>query len=360
MADVSNNADRRELVADYFIKRMILLLRQREEDNFDYDRFGSNNDQNYEFDVGRHRAYFYFLLQHFPAISAAYAVFEDEASCALYKDLIEYRLVGHHHKRLPTHSVHYQELRQKTLALESVPSPFAAQVMQNGLGLPLETVFIPFQGKTLAVDCWKLGCLWAYFLNQYFFERDGVRIAPEPGDHVIDGGVFHGDMAVRMAAEVGTSGYVYGFDPVDFHCDLAAHNTAANAAGSAPTKIFRCGLSDADVDGAKVSIKNLMPGYRLESGIATRSIDSLVRAGEIERVDFIKLDVEGSEMAALRGAVATMERFRPKLAISLYHNERDLFKIPLYLSRTLPDYEFYLDHYTIHAEETVLYARPKK
>ena len=44
----------------------------------------------------------------------------------------------------------------------------------------------------------------------------------------------------------------------------------------------------------------------------------------------------------------------------LYHRAEDLFVIPLYLDQVLEDYEFYLDHYTIHREETVLYGRPRR
>jgi len=186
-----------------------------------------------------------------------------------------------------------------------------------------------------------------------------VTVVPEAGDYVVDGGLFFGEVAVRIAADAGATGHIYGFDPVDFHCEIACDNINRNAENSASMTVFRCGLSDKDATGDAVPLAALMPGFRVTSGVATRALDSLVRTGEVEAVDFIKLDIEGAELAALHGAEECLRRFRPKLAISLYHRPSDFFSIPLFLRSRLPDYDFYLDHYSIHSEETVLYGRPR-
>ncbi len=68
------------------------------------------------------------------------------------------------------------------------------------------------------------------------------------------------------------------------------------------------------------------------------------------------MDIEGSELAALQGAEQTLRQFQPRLAISIYHKFGDFFAIPAYLHGLRLGYRLYLDHYTIHAEETVLYA----
>ena len=92
------------------------------------------------------------------------------------------------------------------------------------------------------------------------------------------------------------------------------------------------------------------------TNIPLRKIDTLVNHGIIERVDFIKMDIEGSEYDALKGAVSTIKKFQPKLAISLYHINDDFHRIPILLKNCNPNYKFRLGHYTIHGEETVLYA----
>lgn len=68
------------------------------------------------------------------------------------------------------------------------------------------------------------------------------------------------------------------------------------------------------------------------------------------------MDVEGAESAALRGSADTIRRYRPKLAISAYHSLADLTGLAPLIASIQPDYRFYLDHHTTHAEETVLYA----
>jgi hypothetical protein len=92
--------------------------------------------------------------------------------------------------------------------------------------------------------------------------------------------------------------------------------------------------------------------------ISTLSIDDFVKRNRIPKVDFIKMDIEGAELSALRGAVETLKTSKPKLAIAVYHDVNDLVQIPTFLSELNLGYRFHLDHYTIHSEETVLFAEP--
>src|SRR5207249_12176342 len=92
-------------------------------------------------------------------------------------------------------------------------------------------------------------------------------------------------------------------------------------------------------------------------GLPTRTIDSLVADGVLPRIDFLKMDIEGSELDALRGAEVALRRWKPKLAISLYHRPEDFFEIPIWIDSLQCGYRLFLDHYSIHDEETVLYAK---
>lgn len=51
--------------------------------------------------------------------------------------------------------------------------------------------------------------------------------------------------------------------------------------------------------------------------------------------DFIKMDIEGAELAALKGGIKTITKCRPQLAISIYHSSEDFINIPLYLKDNL-------------------------
>lgn len=93
-----------------------------------------------------------------------------------------------------------------------------------------------------------------------------------------------------------------------------------------------------------------------ESGeieIETDRIDDLI--GDIP-VTFIKMDIEGAELNALKGAEKLIRKYKPTLAISLYHKPEDIISLPLYIKQIVPEYQLYLRHYTTLIAETVLYA----
>ncbi|OGS12105.1 MAG: hypothetical protein A2234_07365 [Elusimicrobia bacterium RIFOXYA2_FULL_58_8] len=71
---------------------------------------------------------------------------------------------------------------------------------------------------------------------------------------------------------------------------------------------------------------------------------------------FIKLDIEGAELEALKGASQTIKRNRPKLAICVYHKPGDLYEIPFFIKSLVPEYRLYLRQHQPVACETVLYA----
>jgi FkbM family methyltransferase len=69
------------------------------------------------------------------------------------------------------------------------------------------------------------------------------------------------------------------------------------------------------------------------------SIDKLVEELKLERVDYIKMDIEGAELRALTGGVQTLRRFHPRLALSAYHNPEDPAKIPVLVRQAWEGYK---------------------
>ena len=90
------------------------------------------------------------------------------------------------------------------------------------------------------------------------------------------------------------------------------------------------------------------------------TIDSTVEEENLARLDFIKMDIEGAELNALKGGERSLKRFHPKLAVSLYHSIEDFRTIPRYLDSLGLKYKFYLDHHTIYENETLLFCIPQK
>lgn len=93
-----------------------------------------------------------------------------------------------------------------------------------------------------------------------------------------------------------------------------------------------------------------------ECGTETVSVTTLDSVLKEKKVTFIKMDIEGAELAALHGAEEIILAQKPTLAISIYHSNADMIDIYNYLHNLLPEYKFYVRHYGIYFNETILYA----
>jgi hypothetical protein len=90
--------------------------------------------------------------------------------------------------------------------------------------------------------------------------------------------------------------------------------------------------------------------------VSTIAIDDFVAERGLERLDFVKMDVEGAELNLLQGARETIARFAPKLGLAAYHKDDDLVTIPEQLLALDPDYQLYLGSFSALEDETVLFA----
>ena len=64
-----------------------------------------------------------------------------------------------------------------------------------------------------------------------------------------------------------------------------------------------------------------------------------------EPITFLKMDIKGAEQAAICGAAKHIQNDRPKMALSVYHNNEDLWKIPRMIDELCPDCRFYLRYH---------------
>lgn len=158
----------------------------------------------------------------------------------------------------------------------------------------------------------------------------------------IDAGAYNGD-TVREAVEYFPSlRRVYAIEPdARNYKKLSAYAntvskpsvTAINAAAwceSRTGSFNSSGNRNSSVSGASFEHKALT--------VDLVRIDSLTDSG----VDLIKYDVEGAEMEALIGSEGIIEKSHPALIVSLYHMSRDIFALPLYLSKKYAGYKLYL------------------
>ena len=190
-------------------------------------------------------------------------------------------------------------------------------------------------------------------------EYEHPRIRPRPGDIMIDGGVS--DMVgaqVAFAESVGPEGRIHGFEPIPWMAEAAR-----TALAQWPWyRLHTAGLAEKRGEAAFASLRDsshiCAGGGEGEGTVRCDlvSIDDVVREEGLNRVDCIKLDVEGGELDALRGAAATIRRFRPRLIICLYHRPEDLVTLPLFVKSLVPDYRLEVAHASCGFTDTILYA----
>jgi FkbM family methyltransferase len=119
----------------------------------------------------------------------------------------------------------------------------------------------------------------------------------------------------------------------------------AKGAWSSNTELL---FEDLGNGSSKISNKGLLT-------ISVIKLDDLLN--DISGNIVIKMDVEGSELEALKGAEKTIIKNKPRLAICIYHKPEDILDIPLYISKIVPEYKFFIRHNClVNLTETVLYA----
>ena len=202
-------------------------------------------------------------------------------------------------------------------------------------------------------------------INEFVLEQyrgpGPAEVAVRNGDVVIDGGGCWGETALHFAFLAGPEGGVHTFEFVPQNLVTMRRNLELNPELAARIQVHERALWR--VPGEAVQYNPNAGGTRVETDggattaeAETASIDALIAAGKIDRVDFVKLDVEGSELAVLQGAETAIRRFRPRLAISAYHRADDLVVLPGFIDGLGLGYRYAIGHFTMSTEETVLFA----
>ncbi len=321
------------------------------DDNVDFGRFPEGMP---ETTSGEAAARLAELLAYADGLQLLYERLEEPADRQLLVRVLAFRVLGHRRVRLPMTATRLHALTERahSMRVAEGTAPFGIFDWLTD-DYDLAELGIPLRVRTVAA-----GVVQNFLLDQYRCEGV-VEIAVRPGDVVVDGGAFAGDTSLYFAHLAGPGGRVHAFEFEPANLALLDQNLGLNPALAARIDIRRAALWDEH--GELVSFTSFGPGTAItvdgEGSARTETIDSLVERGEIARVDFVKLDIEGSELQALRGAEATLRRFRPRLAIAAYHRPADLSVLPAFLAGLDVGYRFRLGHGTMHHEETVLFAR---
>ncbi len=90
------------------------------------------------------------------------------------------------------------------------------------------------------------------------------------------------------------------------------------------------------------------------NSINVKKLDDL----NLSSCSFLKMDIEGGEINALKGMKKTIKKYRPKIAISIYHKYDDFWKIPEIILQINKSYKLFVRHYTEGVDETVMFFIP--
>jgi FkbM family methyltransferase len=306
------------------------------------------------------RAAFAFIAPHVADLQWLYEQLCDSESRDLLVQLMAYRALGEGYIKLPLNRPEHWEL------VERIEKSAANR----------ETIDPNFNGWRLSkIDLREIGYPIELFLRPtnvvaQFIEQQYRCVTPEmvvevgEGDRVIDAGGCWGDTALYFAHKAGPEGRVISFEFLPQNLTIYRRNLELNSRLAERIEVLRHPVwSSSD---RELFINPNGPGTTVGSErgatdvatVRTLSIDGLLERGDLEWVDFIKMDIEGAELEALKGAEGCLRKFRPRMAVTVYHGLTDFWTIPQYLSSLNLGYRFYLRHFTIHAEETILFAAP--
>ncbi|GAB7140205.1 hypothetical protein RsTz2092_01530 [Deferribacterales bacterium RsTz2092] len=185
---------------------------------------------------------------------------------------------------------------------------------------------------------------------------DDAIMKPSKDEIFVDGGSYDMNSSVEFCRWCNnTHKHIYAFEPeyAFYEKCLDVANGDERLAGK--SKIYNAGLWSSNGI-LRFDSRGSMSSRVDDNGNSKINVMSLDEMLAGEPVTFIKLDIEGAELESLYGMETTIKRYKPKLAISIYHKPDDCLAIPPYILSLVPDYKMYIRHYTADVYDTVLYC----
>ncbi|WP_448243326.1 FkbM family methyltransferase [Pseudoxanthomonas mexicana] len=167
-----------------------------------------------------------------------------------------------------------------------------------------------------------------------YYSEDVIRVIKQrlrPGMTFVDIGANIGEVSLVAAKIVGPQGHVLAFEPVDTLADRLQEHTNRN--GLQHVRVVRMGLSDHDgtaviydscgqgeANDEHQGLSSLFGDPSRNAALQTIELgclDTFLSEPELERVDLIKIDIEGGELTCLRGAESLLRKHRPALIVEI-------------------------------------------
>lgn len=239
-------------------------------------------------------------------------------------------------------------------------------LFQDELSLKLYELLQKSQPYDTLTDPYEI-LHYSQIKDMYYFSEDYWLSYDFEGSHddtatILDCGAYNGDSILPICEKIPQDNiYYYAFEPVKENADCIRQNqkfveicnkleVLEYGVGETDKKLSFIFPENGDMEGGKFVEANGADDNVLE----IKSLDGLNL--EVHGTLYIKMDIEGSELSALKGAKNLIKQHKPYLAICLYHKKNDLLEIPTYLYKLMPDYKFYLRG----GYHTILWAIPQE
>ena len=308
-----------------------------------------------------------------------YSNLANEKSKYLLLNVLAYRIIGWKLVKLPLDSIAFWQMMGYLRSLEKTKT--RADIISTGF---YDLCLIPFDltefGYPVKVYSDAFGVFNEFIYSQYKF-RDGDQ-EPKAGEWVIDCGACFGGTSLYFANKVGSDGGVLSFEFMQDNVNVFLKNIENNPDLKSRIHLVRSPVFSnngqimvIEGSGPATQVHPVGSGLLMYATVAAHwvkskiskipitfvkstTIDAEVKKRAISKVSLIKMDIEGSEYSALRGALNTIRRFKPILAICVYHRLIDFYEVPQLIDSLNLGYKFYLQHSTVHGDETVIFGIP--
>lgn len=199
-------------------------------------------------------------------------------------------------------------------------------------------------GDTLKIDLTEMEAysLLTFYDQIFVNDQYSANRLIKSGDVVLDCGANCGVFSILASEIVGNGGKVFAFEPVERTYSLLKYFTKDK------NNIHRIKKGVYNYTGmCKINISpvhaqnSLAIDYNYGSeDIQVITIDAFVKEHNIGRVHLIKMDIEGSEKEALKGAMNTISQYKPILVICTYHLSEDKKAVPALIKEICEEYVF--------------------
>jgi FkbM family methyltransferase len=158
-------------------------------------------------------------------------------------------------------------------------------------------------------------------------EQENLMSLIKPGDFVMDIGTNYGTTILQFANLIGVKGKAFGFEPDPINFEICKQNIQLNQFKNLSVENIGLGNKEAEVN-LVVDFESNRGGNRISENIVGKEshqikiiqFDNWILDKKIEKINLIKIDVEGYEMEVLKGAEQSIIKYKPILFIELDDN----------------------------------------